>query len=74
MARVKLLRVNQVAEILSADKKTVYRWITDGVIPALEIGRSKRVVEEDLIVVIQKLREKHGFDNGFVYPSLFEKK
>ena len=74
MARVKLLRVNQVAEILSADKKTIYRWIESGVIPALEIGKSKRVVEEDLIFVIQKLRDKHGLDNGFVYPPLSEEK
>jgi excisionase family DNA binding protein len=49
--RGRLLRVAEVAELLRVDRGTVYRRITAGDIPALQLGGSKtaiRVPEDEL--------------------------
>jgi excisionase family DNA binding protein len=44
----KLLRGEEVGQVLSLSKAFVYRLIADGRIPAVRMGRSVRVRPEDL--------------------------
>ena len=50
----RLLRPNDVAEILSVSKSYVYKLIRDGAIPSIQIGRSVRVRDRDLMVFIDE--------------------
>jgi len=45
---LKLLTVAEIAAILRISKMTVYRLIESGDIPALRVGRSFRVPEDDV--------------------------
>ena len=50
----KLLRPNVVAEILGVSKSYVYKLIRDGTIPSVQIGRSVRVRDLDLMIFIDE--------------------
>ena len=43
-----LLRVHDVAELLSMTDQGVNKWITTGVIPAYKVGRSWVIVRDEL--------------------------
>jgi excisionase family DNA binding protein len=49
------LTVKQVADELSFTERAVHKWIKEGRIAALKIGRDYRISEEDF----QKFKEKH---------------
>jgi excisionase family DNA binding protein len=42
------LRVPEVAELLGMPARTVYRWVADGRLPAIRIGRVVLVRRKDL--------------------------
>lgn len=44
----RLLTVNEVADLLRVSRMTVYRLIKTGELPALRVGRSYRLREEDV--------------------------
>jgi excisionase family DNA binding protein len=44
----RLLTVNEVADLLRVSRMTVYRLIKEREIPALRVGRSYRLREEDV--------------------------
>jgi excisionase family DNA binding protein len=44
----RLLTVNEVADLLRVSRMTVYRLIKTGEMPALRVGRSYRLREEDI--------------------------
>jgi excisionase family DNA binding protein len=44
----RLLTVNEVADLLRVSRMTVYRLIKNGELPALRVGRSYRLREEDV--------------------------
>jgi len=46
--RTRLLAVSEVAEILAVHPHTVYRYLTDGLLPFVLIGGSKRVPDDAL--------------------------
>lgn len=48
-----LLTVAEVAELFRVSSMTVYRLIRNGELPALRVGRSYRVSEEDLQAYLQ---------------------
>jgi len=52
----RLLTVNEVADLLRVSRMTVYRLIKNGEMPALRVGRSYRLREED---VHTYLRERY---------------
>ncbi len=52
----RLLTVNEVADLLRVSRMTVYRLIKTGDMPALRVGRSYRLREED---VHTYLRERY---------------
>jgi excisionase family DNA binding protein len=52
----RLLTVNEVADLLRVSRMTVYRLIKTGEMPALRVGRSYRLREED---VTTYLRERY---------------
>ena len=43
-----LLTVNEAAEILNARKVQIYAWITEGILPAVRIGRRIRISPQEL--------------------------
>jgi excisionase family DNA binding protein len=43
----RLLTVDDVAELLGVSRRTVYRWITEGVLPAFRLGRKGSPVRID---------------------------
>ena len=47
-SEVRLLTVNEVADLLRVSRMTVYRLIKTGEMPALRVGRSYRLREEDI--------------------------
>ncbi len=44
----RLLTVNEVAGLLRVSRMTVYRLIKEGQMPALRVGRSYRLLEDDV--------------------------
>lgn len=44
----RLLTVNEVADLLRVSRMTVYRLIKEGSMPALRVGRSYRLREDDV--------------------------
>jgi excisionase family DNA binding protein len=48
MSRAKYLTVNEVADLMRISSMTVYRLIKSGELPAVRVGKSFRVREEDL--------------------------
>ncbi len=47
-ARAKFLTVAEVAEVLRVSNMTVYRLITSGELPAVRVGKSYRLREDDV--------------------------
>jgi excisionase family DNA binding protein len=47
-SEVRLLTVNEVADLLRVSRMTVYRMIKQGEMPALRVGRGYRLREEDV--------------------------
>ena len=48
LAQVRFLTVAEVARTMRVSKMTVYRLVHGGELPALRVGRSFRVLEEDV--------------------------
>jgi excisionase family DNA binding protein len=52
----KLLRVNEVAEILRVSPMTILRWCNNGHLPCIKIGVSRRIRESDLDYILKSER------------------
>lgn len=48
VSEVKLMTVAEVASVMRVSKMTVYRLVHNGDLPAVRVGRSFRVTEEDV--------------------------
>ncbi len=44
----KLLTIDELAEVLSVKKSTIYQWIHLGLIPHMKVGRLLRFRERDI--------------------------
>jgi len=44
----KLLTIDELAEVLSAKKSTIYQWVHLGLIPHIKVGRLLRFRERDI--------------------------
>ena len=51
---VKFLTVAEVAQVMRVSKMTVYRLVHSGELPAVRVGRSFRVTEEDVNEYLQR--------------------
>nr|WP_028474760.1 helix-turn-helix domain-containing protein [Nocardioides alkalitolerans] len=51
---VKFLTVAEVAAVMRVSKMTVYRMLHDGTLPAVRVGRSFRVKQEDVDEFLRK--------------------
>jgi excisionase family DNA binding protein len=51
---VRFLTVAEVAQMMRVSKMTVYRLVHSGELPALRVGRSFRVTEEDVQEYLRK--------------------
>lgn len=47
-AGIKFLTIGEVADMIRVSKMTVYRLVHNGDLPAVRVGRSFRVQEEDV--------------------------
>ena len=54
LAEVKFLTVAEVATVMRVSKMTVYRLVHGGELPAVRVGRSFRVTEEDVNEYLRK--------------------
>jgi excisionase family DNA binding protein len=54
ISEVKFLTVAEVAATMRVSKMTVYRLVHGGELPAVRVGRSFRVVEEDVNEYLRK--------------------
>jgi excisionase family DNA binding protein len=61
----KLLRLHDVAELLSCSTRKVYRMVADGVLPALQINSAWRVDPSDLQNYISRQKQRHAEDYGY---------
>jgi excisionase family DNA binding protein len=52
-----LLTVDDIAERLRVSTRTVRRWIDDGTLPVLRLGRAVRIEERDLQFFLAERRE-----------------
>ncbi len=61
-----LLRADQVAQILALGRSKVFELLATQQIPSISIGRSRRVLREDLMAWIEKQRsrEQDGGEGG----------
>lgn len=44
----KLISIQQAADLVGLQPKTIYNWTYEGKLPAFKIGRSKRIKPSDL--------------------------
>ena len=44
----KLLTIDELAEVLTVKKSTIYQWVHLGLIPHMKVGRLLRFREEDI--------------------------
>ena len=54
LSESKLLTIAEVASMMRVSKMTVYRLVHGGELPALRVGRSFRVLEEDVNEYLRK--------------------
>ncbi|MDP3891667.1 helix-turn-helix domain-containing protein [Nocardioides sp.] len=54
VSEVKFLTVAEVAAMMRVSKMTVYRLVHNGELPAVRVGRSFRVTEEDVNDYLRK--------------------
>ena len=54
LSEVKFLTVAEVATMMRVSKMTVYRLVHGGELPALRVGRSFRVTEDDVQEYLRK--------------------
>ena len=54
ISEVKFLTVAEVASVMRVSKMTVYRLVHSGELPAVRVGRSFRVSEEDVNEYLRK--------------------
>jgi excisionase family DNA binding protein len=53
-----LLTVEQVCRIINLGRSKTYELIASNLIPSISIGRSRRVLREDLMAWIEKQRDR----------------
>ena len=54
LSEVRFLTVQEVAAIMRVSKMTVYRLVHGGELPAVRVGRSFRVTEDDVNEYLRK--------------------
>lgn len=59
-----LLRIDEVGFLLSVSKRTVYRMISSGQIPALKVGQTLRVQVKDIDVYLKRQANSFLYENG----------
>lgn len=65
----KLLRVDQVAEVLNISQSMVYKLVENGSLPHLRIGRAIRVVEAELEAWIEEQKSIPEPEITFQFPK-----
>jgi excisionase family DNA binding protein len=53
---IELLTVDEAAELMKVSSSTVYRLIYEGKLPAVRIGRLRRIMNVDLAEYLKSLR------------------
>jgi len=48
------LRAGDVADLLGMSIRTVRRWLADGSLPSIKIGGARLVLEEDLLMLLER--------------------
>lgn len=56
---MKLLRPDEVADLLQVKITTIYTWVKDGKLPSIRIGNTIRFDEQKIIEYLQQQGEKN---------------
>ena len=64
---MKLMDINQLAEMLNVKKKTIYDWVHKDLIPYVKLGRLLRFDPNDIEQWIKKRRVKGRNPRRFPY-------
>ena len=54
MTEGKLMTPEQVADWLQVHRGTVYRWIDEGKLPALKVGRVYRIPRDEVLAMVKR--------------------
>jgi excisionase family DNA binding protein len=60
LSRARFLTVGEVADLLRVSSMTIYRLIKDGEMPAVRVGKSYRLREEDIDAYLAKRYTEAG--------------
>jgi excisionase family DNA binding protein len=60
LSRAHFLTVNEVADLLRVSSMTIYRLIKDGEMPAVRVGKSYRLREDDIDAYLAKQYTEAG--------------
>jgi excisionase family DNA binding protein len=60
LSRARFLTVSEVADLLRVSSMTIYRLIKDGEMPAVRVGKSYRLREEDIDAYLTKRYTEAG--------------
>lgn len=60
LSRARFLTVNEVADLLRVSSMTIYRLIKDGELPAVRVGKSYRLLEQDIDAYLAKQYTEAG--------------
>lgn len=56
-----LYRVEEVADLLSLSRATVWRLVEQGDLPTVQVGRSRRITSAQLTDFVRRLEQGSGF-------------
>jgi excisionase family DNA binding protein len=82
MPSVQYQTVRQVADLLKVSEVTVRRWIRDGELRAIDIGKGWRIGSDDLDMFLERhatqpgraAEDAAGMPSGGTMPSMKERK
>jgi excisionase family DNA binding protein len=60
LSRARFLTVSEVADLLRVSSMTIYRLIKEGEMPAVRVGKSYRLREEDIDAYLAKQYTEAG--------------
>jgi excisionase family DNA binding protein len=60
LSRARFLTVNEVADLLRVSSMTIYRLIKEGEMPAVRVGKSYRLREDDIDAYLAKQYTEAG--------------
>ncbi len=59
-----MMTPEEVADWLRVTTKTIYRWLEEGDLPALRVGRTYRIPKPEVLAMVRRRGEDEGRDDA----------